>query len=316
MALPTAQLGQLSSINLPNYAPSSQKRPSIWSGVLANILASAGTNAADSVASNEFSRDYATQQGQDEATGWDKLLHGPTVNAQQNAQLNSEAAAREQLATKDQFDTEHEQEQQAFQQGLHADTEKGATMRAEQERNTQLGINADNLDRSLALSDQTQQGDTQRQAALLTAEAPTRQATADYQKSEMAKNAAQMEGISIQNQLLRNALPKPATAATVNPNIAKFAAGGASPQPSGGGVVPGSDTQSAEDSVQSMLNSGMSPAQVQQILMKQSQVQDSAQVQGQIDDRELAARKAAAAQLMQKLGLNSNDPFAPPVGPY
>lgn len=104
MALPIAPLGQMSSINLPNYVPNTvvpDRNP--LNLALAAFLQGAMSNAGGTIASNTLSRDFAADVGQTPATGLGKVFNGPKVNAAQlsqqkgndaiNARLDKEIAA-------------------------------------------------------------------------------------------------------------------------------------------------------------------------------------------------------------------------------
>lgn len=99
MALPTAQLGQMASINVPSFVPTQviDKRPKLWEQALMQMLAQAGTQAATSMVGNTFARDNASEFGEKNATGFDKLLHGAAVD-------DKTAAQRRQIAATDRAD--------------------------------------------------------------------------------------------------------------------------------------------------------------------------------------------------------------------
>jgi hypothetical protein len=98
MALPIAPLGQMATINLPNYVPNTvvpDRNP--LNLALAAFLSGAAGSAGQALVNNTTARDYAGQFGEKEATGMDRVLRGPNVNAQQAGQRRSEKAINERL---------------------------------------------------------------------------------------------------------------------------------------------------------------------------------------------------------------------------
>lgn len=98
MALPTAQLGQLPSMNMPYSIPTVEKGPKIWERALAQFLVNAAGGLATQGAENVMSRDYASEFGEDPATGWGRLTQGPKVGAEaaeQRRQLAAQQKAAE-----------------------------------------------------------------------------------------------------------------------------------------------------------------------------------------------------------------------------
>lgn len=304
MALPTAQLGSLSSINLPTYGQNPSYRPvSPWVQAFASILANAGSAAGDKLVSNELSGDNASEFGRKDATGWDRLLHGPAVDDRAAMQLRGQAGDREQLAAQDQFAQEREAQRQAAELERTKTTERGATERNRQTNATSAEDLANRMNMELASTDRTQGGADARLQQELAAKRPLNdaqiaeaQAVARYHNSQAA----------LQDKTTA-LIPNPPTApgsGPVNPNIAKFASG-QSGAVSGGGVVPGSDTRSDAEIIQSYLDQGVPEQQVsgmmQSAAAKQAQTQDVARVMGGLDEQKAAQRQAAVQRIMQQL---------------
>lgn len=88
MSLQTAQLGQLSNIQLPTSAP--QKRQSIMEQALAAFVANMGAQLGEKVMTNALSRDYAAD-GQ-KAGFFAKLGSGPVVGEKEHLMKQQEAA--------------------------------------------------------------------------------------------------------------------------------------------------------------------------------------------------------------------------------
>ena len=98
MALPSAQLGQLSNINVPSHVPvqAVAKQPKLWQQVLMQALAQGLSGAVGQGVENAMSRDYADPAlGEKKATGFDKLFHGATVNEKENTRRQTERARKE-----------------------------------------------------------------------------------------------------------------------------------------------------------------------------------------------------------------------------
>lgn len=89
MALQSAPLGQLPSMNMPYAIPTYEKPPSLLEKALASIITAAGTSAASQGAENLMSRDYATAADGGPATGFGRLL-GPKVGKAQEMQRQSQ----------------------------------------------------------------------------------------------------------------------------------------------------------------------------------------------------------------------------------
>lgn len=118
MALPTAPLGQLPSMNMPYSIPRYEQPASIWEKALASFLVNAAGGAASQGVENVMARDYAGDFGEKPATGFSKLL-GPKVGAQdarirkgqqfqQSMQKSEFEAAQKLAAEKQQHDYDME----------------------------------------------------------------------------------------------------------------------------------------------------------------------------------------------------------------
>ena len=100
MALPSAQLGSMTSLNVPSGMPTvvTQPKEKYWQKILAQALAGAAGQAATQGVSNAMSRDYAADAGGTNAPFWDKLVGGPAMPADQYKQL---AATKAQMGLQD-----------------------------------------------------------------------------------------------------------------------------------------------------------------------------------------------------------------------
>lgn len=97
MALPSAQLGSLASLNVPSYIPTTvvPKEQAMWKQLLMSVLAQTAGKVAGQGVENAMSRDSAAEFGQTPATGFDKLVSGPKVNERQATSLRAERSAKE-----------------------------------------------------------------------------------------------------------------------------------------------------------------------------------------------------------------------------
>ena len=123
MALPSAQLGSMTSLNVPSGMPTvvTQPKEKYWQKILAQALAGAAGQAATQGVSNAMSRDYAADAGGTNAPFWDKLVGGPAMPADQYKQL---AATKAQMGLQDlaAADTRRGQEYHAQQSDLRDTT--------------------------------------------------------------------------------------------------------------------------------------------------------------------------------------------------
>lgn len=92
MALPTASLGQLPSLNMPYQIPTYEVRrgrDQILTAMLAQMGAALGTNLVE----NSLSRDYAAEMGQKPAGFWSRLVNGPVADRKQFEAYNTRTEA-------------------------------------------------------------------------------------------------------------------------------------------------------------------------------------------------------------------------------
>ncbi len=115
MALPTAQLGTMPSLNMPAYIPTTTvtKEPKAWEKALLAIVANAGSQILGQGVSNAMQQDFAAQNGETPTTGVSKFFSGPRVTRGDNearqmlkaklagdigmAELNAQPSARDQM---------------------------------------------------------------------------------------------------------------------------------------------------------------------------------------------------------------------------
>src|ERR1035437_307177 len=100
MALPSAQLGQMPTMQLPYTIPvqTYQKQPKAWQSALLQILAQTGTAVAERGAANYMQPEYASEFGQQPNSGLQALLKGPRVGAQQAESLRGQKLTGGQMA--------------------------------------------------------------------------------------------------------------------------------------------------------------------------------------------------------------------------
>lgn len=100
MALPSAQLGSMSSLSGPSYVPTvvlPPKEEKYWKRALASVLTQMAAGAATQGVSNAMQRDYATDVGEKPAGFWDKAVSGPKVSEKEYTRRQTEKKADERL---------------------------------------------------------------------------------------------------------------------------------------------------------------------------------------------------------------------------
>lgn len=130
MALPSAQLGQMPTMQMPFYIPTQhyQKEPKAWEKALLSILTSAGGAVLGQGIQNSMQPDYAPQP----ATGFSKFWNGPTIPAARATELerqSMEQGKMEETARQNRLDrmlkgTEMNQAQTFRERQLQADIGK------------------------------------------------------------------------------------------------------------------------------------------------------------------------------------------------
>lgn len=96
MALPTAPLGQLPSMNMPYAIPTHDRGSSIWEKALAAFLVNAAGGVAQQVVENAMARDFAPEFGEEKAGGLSKLISGPKVGKADASQRRQQAFVADQ----------------------------------------------------------------------------------------------------------------------------------------------------------------------------------------------------------------------------
>lgn len=100
MALPSAQLGSMSSLSGPSYVPTvvlAPKEEKYWKKALASILTQVAAGAATQGLTNTMQRDNAAEFGETPATGWDKVWQGPKVDKNEAVRRRESAKQDERL---------------------------------------------------------------------------------------------------------------------------------------------------------------------------------------------------------------------------
>ncbi len=221
MALPSAQLGQMSTLNAPSSVGLQvvRKEPKAWQTALMAILENAASSVASHGVQNYMSKDYATQNGQKDSSGFNKFWNGPQVTQQQNEQLSAQKAA----ATQAGLDRELHQKalDQQYLNSLNS-------QELERQRNQQQG--------------QYQTGSLEQQAASLDAEKrhqaameylaqltsdrqlPGQQAQVGDINSQIALRTAEAQKAQLANQIMQKALGGGQTQQGINPDVKNFVA--------------------------------------------------------------------------------------------
>lgn len=210
MALPIAPLGQMATINLPNYIPNTvvpDRNP--LNLALAAFLSGAAGNAGQALVSNATSRDFAGQFGEQEATGMDRVLRGPKVNAQQAGQRRSESAINARL-DKEIGAVDARLTKQLGEQGRQFDISTGQTNRRLDQTDSQLGETRRQFDTSTSQTnrrlDQTdaQFGETKRQFDTSSAQTNRRLDQGDTENALRTKEVnARLEQLVKEGELTR-----------------------------------------------------------------------------------------------------------------
>ena len=110
MALQTAPLGQLPSMNMPYSIPRYEKPVSVWEKALAAFL----VNAAGQAAENTFQQENATRFGETPTPLYKKPFVGARVNARQAEQREADESAM----MRENFRLDSQRKQQESEQGF------------------------------------------------------------------------------------------------------------------------------------------------------------------------------------------------------
>lgn len=304
MALPTAQLGSLANLNTPSYVPLQviPRQPTIWQQALASFIGNTADTVGQKLATNELESEHADEFGQTPATGWDRLVHGATVNDKEAAQMRDINSATSLLKTR------------------------------ETGENTRLGISETgaNTRNAADLAARASEGTANR--GLTASEGgATRQASRDQYVAEIQAKLAEQKALFANENItavpkmvadvneanaraglysqqadtarrtgaLIPTAPVAPTKPAINPNIAAYA------QQQGGQTGPAVQPTSDADMIQQMLNSGMSPDDatnaMQTLQAKQIGVQNVATQHGQQADEAAATKAAIIQSIMQRL---------------
>jgi hypothetical protein len=252
MALPTAQLGSMASLNVPSYIPSQvvRKEPKLWEAALAQLLTQAAGGVAGRGIENVMSRDYAPEFGMEKAGTLEKFISGPRANERmmgKKVDVASQLALSE-LGAKD---AQMGREYNTQQENLRAVDKRAGDLEMSTLR--QRGDNAQ-------MKFQGEQSAAQRQLQLMLAQInqtgdETRameQGTRDVNQSnerredkqrtarsdaleqqvKIQKLMEEIKGAQRMGRFMDNAVDgkaKEGKAAGVNPNVAKFGAGTKAP---------------------------------------------------------------------------------------
>lgn len=309
MALPQAQLGQMGSLSAPHQLQAQviNKEPKAWERALLSLLSNVGSAVVQQGVGNAMAQDYAPEFGETAATGTDRFFKGPRVGERQAAERRSLAQRGKESDSADRNARLNRMVELTGQNRAMERATMAETGRVEGEIGNRL---KDQGTEEIALTQLRQQGAHQRLQDLVAQIGKERQARVgdaqigeiSAQTQERLAKAAQME---LQNKLMADAAnggKKPA--AGVNPNVAKFAAGGAP-------VAATPTSQSPDSQIASLVDSGIPPDQiVQQLAAIQSR---QAAVQTRADQYEISdvareeRRQATIDAIRRKLGLTTYD---------
>lgn len=304
MALPTAPLGQLPSMNMPYSIPRYEQPASIWEKALASFLVNAAGGAATQGVENVMARDYAGDFGEKPASGFSKLL-GPKVGAQdarmrkgqqfqQSMQQSEFEAAQKLAAEKQQHDYDMERlqglnqgvaRQEGFQNASDMEYLKslneGEALRRQIEG--QLGL----AERKQTLENQSPL--TQAQTGYYQGQGEKAQAEAAFNRSLMG---GQTPGMSTTEGTVSNG-PSPEDIAAARALAERNKTGVAAPQ----------EAVSLEQQIQKWLAEGKTPEDIKLLLnpgpntTRQNKVQDRLLLQ----DANAAAVQQQQQQTVQEI---------------
>lgn len=279
MALPTAQLGSLGNMSMPYSIPTYEKGPGVLEKAIASFLVNAASGVAQRGAENVMSRDYAKEFGEDPAKGFGRLL-GPKVG-ERDAQLRRQNTFNTNESQKDRDFRSSENVlngmQQAGRDQVAAEERRGLQESEIDARTQSEGVrmmnellqSSQNNDARMALEMEQNLG----REAQIASEYKARAGLPSEQMSQLVLDRMRKQmggggGASGQT---------PDGAAAVNPNIAKFAQGGAATGASAAPAGPQGDFVSNQDDVAKLLAQGYTPEDIMRILTRQQDTNDAAQ---------------------------------------
>lgn len=310
MALPTAPLGQLPSMNMPYSVPTYSKGPSIWEQALASFLVNAAGQAASKGTDNVLSHENAAEFDQKPATFMSKLVSGPKVGDAEAKQMRQNTFQAGQAGKDRAFQADE------LDQRLQAQAGQSEADAANARIRTQMGIDADvarqdeadsarlNLamgDRAAAtdvvnMKDRLERSNPENVArtGLYGAQAAEHQANAEFYKRILSPGGPQVTS-TLQGQ----------QQSKVDPSIANFARGNGAAAPA---------APSADDQIRAFLARGASPDQIVQqmspdLTPRQQIVQTKANALGDRDAARAAEQDALVEQIKRRLNLG---PIAAP----
>ncbi len=312
MALPTAPLGQLPSMNMPYSIPRYEQPASIWEKALASFLVNAAGGAATRGVENVMSKDYATQFGEKPATGFSRLL-GPNVGAEEARQRRSITAQKD--MSQAEIDAANTRAQADRELKMNLDAMEGSRERYRLQQGT--------LDKAAA-----ERAAAQRQADEIAANlnlvttkqnlennSPVSQAQAGYYRGAGDKYAADAR---FTESFISGQTPgvTPAGAGQAGPSPEDIAAAKALAERNKAGVAAPQETLSLEQQIQKWLSEGKSPEEIKALLSptltpRQQTVQSRAEQLRLRDEQRAAQTQGTVYDIMKSLNevpiTNPND---------
>lgn len=301
MALPSAQLGQLPSLNMPGSIPTIQvqKEPKAWEKALLSILAGTASNVLSQGVANSMERENAAEFGATPASGFDKFWHGAAVDDRAATERRTRATEEKKLAS-----TERSNRLDRMQAGTRMNQQATADLNRQALETDRL---AADIERGRGMQDIDLERLRSQQAAervqQLIAEIGKvqqgRVAEADIGlKGAQTKNyEAQAAQQGLQNEMMKSAMqPKTVPGSKPTAALTKFA--------TTGGTQP-SVVQPQVDQIASLVQAGVPQdqilAQLQAVNQRQAATQARAD-QLKVSDEARAARQAAAvAEILRML---------------
>lgn len=241
MALPTAPLGQLPSIQMPFSIPTYEKGPSILEKALGALLVNVASGVAQHGTENLMSRDYAGEFGETPTKGFGRLL-GPKVGENEAKQRRQNIFVTGEAEKERDFNRDQAELKYLNEQGL-ADA-AAANARLRQQDAIQGNLDERFLqDKNAGLrigQEATAQQELARLRASLEASDPGRLAQAEADRARARQSNAEA-GLYERFANRGTSTAQPAAPAPTS-NVAKFAQGqNAGPRPSSQESLPHPD---------------------------------------------------------------------------
>jgi hypothetical protein len=284
MALPTAQLGGFSHINVPAYIPISQVRrePKLWETALAQMLTQAAGQVVGQGVQNAMSRDYASDFGEQPASFMGRMMQGPRIGereANQRRGIEAERASNLQKIIAE-GNIERMRQTEATNRatvGVENDIAK------EQMAYDRLMAQLDDQSKDRELKDRLAAADVRKMSILdeirARREKPARDAETEWRKAQTDKTREEIEKL---RDPLRGLRPPPTEKPTIDPDIVRdrtAQAGNATLA----NALPSEQTNLVRR-IKEWLGVGMTPEQLREVMLLRQMEEELARSQQTPDE--------------------------------